>query len=305
MWTSASIPAIRCGRPVTARCLHNASRMTDLVRLGHGLHRPAETVADLTDRVAAFLDVLPPETVVGGITAARLHGFWLPKAQPGEKLEFVINRDPRRPHQLAHSRRDEIATRRRAITRDEVTVTNRFSILSPARTWVDLCENFCLADAVAAGDSVLHQNLASIDDLNEAVRSAFRRRGVLKARTALPLLNARSRSRGESHLRVILVVGGLPYPEVNVPINTDWGEWLAEPDLVYRRARLVLEYNGSDHAGLRRMRKDISRELDIDINDWKIVVFGPSEVFGHPHRIVPYVRCLLDRRDPEWRRRPH
>lgn len=304
MWTMRPIRAARCGRPTGGAERTDAVRMTELVRLGHGLHRPAETVADLTDRVAAFLDVLPPETVVGGITAARLHGFWLPEQTPREKLEFVINRDPRRPHQLAHSRRDEISTRRRAITRDEVVVTNRFSLLSPARTWVDLCEHLSLADIVAAGDSALHQHLASLYELNAAVRSAFRRRGVLKARTALPLLNERSRSRGESHLRVILVVGGLPYPEVNVPINTDWGEWLAEPDLVYRRARLVLEYNGSDHAGVRRMRKDITRELDIDGNDWKIVVFGPSEVFGRPYRIVPYVRGMLDRRDPEWRRRP-
>ena len=38
------------------------------------------------------------------------------------------------------------------------------------------------------------------------------------------------------------------------------------------------------------MRKDISREIDVDGNDWKMVVFGPSQVFGHPYRIDPYVR---------------
>jgi hypothetical protein len=277
--------------------------MTELVRLAHGLHRPVDSADQLADRVAAFLDILPPETVVGGITAARLHGFWLPSASAREKLEFVLNRDPRRPHQLAHSRRAEISTRRRALSRDEIVITDRFAMVSPARTWVDLCERISLADAVAAGDSALHLGIVSFGELDEAVRCAFRRRGVLRARTALSLLNGRSRSRGESHLRVVLVVGGLPCPEVNIPINTEDGDWLAEPDLVYRRARLVLEYNGSDHADVRRMRKDITRELDVDSNEWKIVVFGPNEVFLHPYRIVPYVRGLLDRRDPEWRRR--
>ncbi len=241
---------------------------------------------------------------MGGITAARLHGLWLPSAAAGEKLEFVITGDPRRPRDLAHSRRNEIVTRRRALRRDEILVSDRFALVSPTRAWIDLCETLSLADAVAAGDSILHQRLGSLGQLQDAVRAAHRRRGVRIARAALSLLNERSRSRGESHLRVIVVVGGLPCPEVNVAINTDWGEWLAEPDLVYRRARLALEYNGRDHADVRRTRKDISREIDVDSNDWKVVVFGPREVFGHPHRIVPYVRAILDRRDPDWRRRP-
>ncbi|HEY2298102.1 MAG TPA: hypothetical protein VGH43_10275 [Jatrophihabitans sp.] len=88
-----------------------------------------------------------------------------------------------------------------------------------------------------------------------------------------------------------------------MPIYTDDGEWLAEPDLHYKAARLALEYNGSDHSGVRRMRRDITREIDIDWNDWKVVVFGPNEVFRFPWRIAPYVRGQLQARDPGWWRR--
>ena len=46
-------------------------------------------------------------------------------------------------------------------------------------------------------------------------------------------------------------------------IYSDVGEWLAEPDLSYDEARLALEYNGADHAKVERMRRDITRELDV------------------------------------------
>ncbi len=187
--------------------------------------------------------------------------------------------------------------------RDEIDVIDGIPVLSVARTWVDLAERLSLEDVVAAGDGIL-RGQASVPDLEQALRRARRRRGVRKARAAFDLLDPRSRSRGESHLRCALVLGGLPWPEVNVPIYTEHGEWLAEPDLTYLCARLALEYNGREHAEVGRTRRDMTREIDIDQNKWKVVVFGPSEVFGHPYRIAPYVRAMLDERDPGWARRP-
>jgi hypothetical protein len=174
---------------------------------------------------------------------------------------------------------------------------------SEPRTWIDLAESFRLEDLVAAGDSVL-RGTAGRYELDEAVRRAVGRRGVLRAREALTLLDERSRSRPESHLRCALVLGGLPWPEVNEAILTRHGEWLAEPDLHYKGARLALEYNGEVHADTDQMRNDITRELDIDSEHWKVVVFGPREVFQRPYRLAPYVRSILDRRDPDWWRRP-
>lgn len=278
-------------------------RMSAFVRLGHGLYRPASTVDSLPDRIAAYLDVLPPGTVVGGITAARLHGLWLPLPDADERIEFVLTRPQTKARALAGCRRGEIATRRRAVAHDEIEIVDGLPVLSPARTWVDLAERLGLADVVAAGDSAL-RGPTTAAHLDEALRRARHRRGVLRARAAFDLLDPRSRSRGESHLRCVLVVGGLPWPEVNVPIFTEHGEWLAEPDLTYLLARLALEYNGSAHADVERSRKDITREIDIDQNLWKVVVFGPSQVFAHPYRVVPYVRAMLDERDPGWSRRP-
>jgi hypothetical protein len=98
-------------------------------------------------------------------------------------------------------------------------------------------------------------------------------------------------------------VAGLPEPAVNEPIWTAEHEWLAEPDLHYRHARLAIEYNGADHAHARRMRRDITRELDVEDHRWRVQVVGPAEVFGRPDQVASRVRRLLDERDPGWRAR--
>jgi hypothetical protein len=280
--------------------------MTELLRLSHGVHRPADAVRDLSDRCAAFLDVLPAGAVIGGMTAARLHGLWLPPGRDDESIEMIVTRRGLRPHEYAGSRRREIRVRRRTLRRDEVVEVAGLPVVDEARTWVDLAETLRIEDLVAAGDSVLCAR-QSRDDLIRAVDHAQHRRGVRRAREALALLDPRSRSRPESWIRCTLVRAGLPWPEVNVPICNEYGEWLAEADLLYRRARLVIEYNGADHASVLRMRRDISRELDIEEGGWHVLVFGPVEVFRRTHRLAPeFARCSTAaiRAGPEDERRP-
>jgi hypothetical protein len=100
-----------------------------------------------------------------------------------------------------------------------------------------------------------------------------------------------------------MICGGLPMPEVNRPIYSADGEWLAEPDLHYKRARLALEYNGADHAAVRRMRSDITRNVSVLGGNWLSIPFGPVEVFGRPDQAASLVAHYLDERDPGWRQR--
>jgi hypothetical protein len=259
-------------------------------------------VATLADTCTALLSALPAGAIVGGVTAARLHGMWLPEAGAGERPEFILTRKGLRPHEFPGSRRREMRVRRRSVSGDDIVLVHGVPMTSAARSWLHLAERFDVNDLVAAGDSALRAG-ATTAELEEAVRSGRRCRGVVRARQALQLLDPRSRSRPESHLRCNLVLGGLPWPKVNRAIYTRHGEWLAEPDLHYEEAKLALEYNGADHAKPSQMRKDITRELDVDEHGWKVVVFGPAQVFGRPWRIAPYVAAMLDERDPGWRTR--
>lgn len=60
---------------------------------------------------------------------------------------------------------------------------------------------------------------------------------------------------------LLLVDAGLPEPEINVPVLDDDGNLVAEVDLLYRDARLIIEYEGDGHrANAKTFRKDLERE---------------------------------------------
>ena len=257
---------------------------------------------DLRDRCARAVSSAGRFAVVGGIAAATLHGLWVPPG-PIPRPEVVVVAAARPPRAVTAIQRRDLRPRRQMLRPDEIAIVDGVPVTTPARTWLGLSASLQLPDLVALGDSILHLGRSTKEDLERAVRRGGGRRGVVRARQALRLLDGRSRSRPESHLRVVLVLDGLPAPEVNVAIFDEHGGWLAEPDLVYREARLAIEYNGADHVKVRRMRNDISRTLDVEDGGWRQVTFGPRQVFGQPHRVVAHVQALLDMRDPGWRAR--
>jgi hypothetical protein len=231
--------------------------------------------------------------VVSGLTAARLHGLWLPDQEgPGERIEVIVHPEQAPQRMRSHNRRSEVRARRQLLLPDEVTDLGGLEIVTEARCWLDMADRLRPADLVALGDSALRGS-ATKDEMETLVKRAYHRRGVVLARRVLPLLDSRSRSRPESHLRFVLVDAGLPKPAVNEPIYNSLGEWLGEPDLSYKDVRLAIEYNGAAHADIGRMRRDITRELDIEFRgSWRTVVFGPTEVFQRPDEVVLHVRRL-------------
>jgi len=267
--------------------------MDELIRVTRGVWRPADAVDDLPGRCAALLTASPDGTVVAGWAAAELHRLWLPSGSD-DRIELILRRDAEVPRRHAGSRRCELRGRRRVLHPDEVGSVCGLPVTSPPRTWLDLAERLVMADLVALGDCVLRCGHGT-GELARVLGRARHRRGVVKARAALPLLNARSRSRPESHLRFALVSAGLPEPEVNRPIYAN-GEWLAEPDLHYADAMLAIEYNGALHAKPDRMRRDITRDVDIQHRGgWRTLTVGPDEVFKRPEQTAALVRELRRR----------
>lgn len=90
----------------------------------------------------------------------------------------------------------------------------------------------------------------------------------------------------------------LPRFEVNEPVYRSDGGWLAEPDLSLAEAKIALEYQGADHAEVRRMRKDIARSTDMRRDRWVVIEYRPAEVFGRPQLIAPELRSLVRERAP-------
>ena len=292
------VGAIFHAEPMRSTSLRDS--LDSSVRIARNCWLPAAQASDLAARCAAVLDSSPADTVIGSITAARLHGLWLPDHR--EEIHVVTASPGRAGRSMTRTRRPEFVAHRFQLRAHDVTIAHGLPITTIARTWRDLAATMGLADLVAAGDRALQLG-ASRQDLADAVAAAASARHTRCARKALGWLDARSRSRPESHLRVALRCGRLPEFEVNEAIYRDEGGWLAEPDLSLAEARLALEYQGRDHANERRMRKDITRARDLRAEGWQCLYYGPAEVFGRPWTIAHEVFAAVRERAPHLVRR--
>lgn len=273
--------------------------LADSVRLARGCWgRPAE-VEELALRCALLLETSAEDTVVVGTTAARLHELWLPSLP--DEVHLATGVPGLSGTAMTRTRRPEIRAHRRQLPTTDVLMIDGVPRTTMARTWRDLAPLLDLPSLVAAGDSVLRAGVTS-GELAEVLARTGRHAGIGRARAALALLDGRSRSRPESHLRVAASAPDLPRFEVNEPVHRSDGGWLAEPGLSLAEAKIALEYQGADHAEVGRMRKDITRSTDMRRDRWVVIEYGPAEVFGRPQLIAPELRLLVRERAPHLRR---
>lgn len=259
---------------------------------------PLATVEPAPFEIGAWADALAtmsPHAVLSHRSAAQLWGLWIPRFNG---LEVTTPATVRGSTYTTGVQRRTVIAHRRLTGDGDITVHFGLPTCSIERTWLDLAAILDLPDLIAAGDSALRAGAVRADLIERAER-LHRVRGAIAARLAAPLLDARSRSRPESRIRAGIVLSGLPKPEVNTPVYDSNGGWLAEPDLHYRRARLAIEFNGSDHEGRDRMRKDSMRIRGLDREDWKVLVYTAPHAFGRLHEVVDDVYRDLCRRDPE------
>ena len=266
-----------------------------LVRVSRGVWLPDGIAEHQPARLAALLAVLPPGSVVSGITAAELYGLWVPRSS---HVDITVPAGSQPTALAAIPRRRGVVAHRRHLPEKDVVSLVGVRATSLVRTWCDLAAVLDLPDLVAAGDSALRIGAVRIEELAAEVAVGRRRRGSPIARLAVTMLDDRSRSRPESHVRVALLRAGLPYPQVNMPVYDERGGWLAEPDLSYPEARLAIEYQGAVHADPRQMRKDTARQTDLQRCDWIVLCYTADQIFRHPELLAQDATNALTRRAP-------
>jgi AbiEi antitoxin C-terminal domain len=208
---------------------------------------------------------LPPDGVVGGWAAAYLHGA---RDLDGKGFQGI----GRAPLPLLLPRRLHLADREGVVhwrgpldTADVVDVRG-MRVTSPVRTAFDVARRSrTLEGAIVALDVMGRQVGVTATDVERYGTGHRRARGLPLLRRALPLVDARSRSVGESRLRFLWIVSaGLPRPECNPYLIDKLGQVVGMPDLLLVVAGLVGEYDGAHHRDLRAHTLDNGREEDFE-----------------------------------------
>ncbi|MBO0681826.1 MAG: DUF559 domain-containing protein [Candidatus Dormibacteraeota bacterium] len=232
--------------------------------------------------LAAVCRRLPLGSVFSGRTAAYLHGLDIAPCDP---VEATI------PSPFSVSARAGVCLRRADLADDDVANRRGLPVTSAVRTVADLGGRDPLTEAVVAVDMALHKRLVDRSQLRAYADAHRGRSGVARLRRARVFAEPASESPMETRLRMLLVLAGLPRPQVQVPLRDAWGRFLARADLYYPAQGLALEYDGGTHR--ESLVQDDRRQNQLMDAGYRLLRFTAADVFRAPDTVVALVRGTL------------
>jgi very-short-patch-repair endonuclease len=151
-----------------------------------------------------------------------------------------------------------------------------------------------LVEAVVIADLALHARLVNRVRLGDWIEGRAGKKGVQRARRVLALAEADAESQMETRLRMLLVLNGLPRPELQFTIRDEAGAPVARPDLFYREQRLAIEYDGETHRA--SLVEDNRRQNRLLMSGVRLLRFTASDVLRRPEGVLSQVRDMLAKR---------
>lgn len=187
--------------------------------------------------------MLPPDAVLTGSTALRLHG-----AGVGDE-------------ELVRAATATAAQTRRAglrLSRVGTLPDHDGAVATPLAAWCDARTELDLVELVAAGDALVRNGLVEVDEVL-AMAEEVTGRGSRHLRRAASLVRERVDSLPETRLRLCLVLAGLPEPRTNVTLGHE-DRVIGRVDLLVEDHGLILEYDGDQHRDSGQWNVDLDRD---------------------------------------------
>lgn len=242
-------------------------------------------------RAQAALVVHPPTAFASHVTAAQVYGV----PTPPHPQQHVTVADPRE-----RTKREGIACH--VARTDEVAEVAGVRVSSPSRMFVELASMLSLVDLVVVGDALVRLGRVTPAGLVQACAESERRFASRAARAA-SYVRGEVDSPMETRLRMLIVLAGLPEPEVNHVLRDEHGRVTRRLDLSYPSVRLIVEYDGRQHVEVRsNWVSDLRRREEFDDQGWRILVVTSEGIYRSPGETVARVHRSL--RERGWRGLP-
>jgi hypothetical protein len=265
---------------ITPRQLRGASWR----RIGFGQYAWAGLVASPELILASVLTRLPSRAAFSGRSAAWLHGL---DFAPCDPVEVTI------PKGGGSSRFAGVSVRQALLPAGDLDLRRGLPTTSALRTVFDLGSRPPPLEAVVAVDMALHARLVNLSDARNLAAEHEGSRGIRQFRRVVEVAEPGAESPMESRLRMLLILGGLPRPEVQVSLHDDHGRFLGRADLYYPAHRLILEYDGGTHR--TSLIQDNRRQNRLFNAGFRMLRFTFADVNGSPDAVVNQVRAALRR----------
>ncbi|MGX6511127.1 hypothetical protein [Rhodococcus sp. SJ-2] len=221
--------------------------------------------------------------VLAGRSAAALHGCrWIDTLAPAELIR-------------GGSRRGSagLVVHGDTLLDDEVCHVDSMAVTTPARTGFDIGRWLDPDDAIAQLDALCRATHLIPRDILELAGRHPHERGLVQLGTVLAKVDPGAESIPESRVRLLLIRGGLPVPETQLPI-VDGARVIARADMGWRRWRTAVEYDGTHHWTDERQRtRDIERYEECASLGWSMIRVNSEQLRRRPKSIVNRVRLRL------------
>ena len=188
------------------------------------------------ERTAAAARAVEPGTVFSHASALALHGLPL--------HGMVLDRPTATRHRAGGGSRRSSALRVANLPLDGVVqMLDGIPVTSPARTIVDVARTSGLESGVCAADQAIRRGLCTRLDLQVEADKAKGRTGVARARALPERTSGLAESVLETLIRLILVMAGVPEPELQVRLAVRGGKRF-RVDFFWPQWRLIGEADG-------------------------------------------------------------
>lgn len=158
---------------------------------------------------------------------------------------------------------------------------------SPLRTAFDLARREPRIEAVAALDALgCRCGVDPAGILDVAARHPGVR-GIGRLADLVALADPRAESPMETRVRLALVDGDLPPPDLQFPVGP------YRLDLAYPAVLLAIEYDGEHHRTPEQARYDLERQSYLDARGWTVVRPSARDVLVAPDALADRVRREL------------
>lgn len=246
----------------------------------------------------AYATRMPDGQVFSHWTAAILLDLRLPEGARGREdtssLLHVAVRGPDRAPRRKGIRGHEVVAQTKI-----VRAASGLRVTSPIDTWIQLARVLSVDDLIVMGDGLLSRKdpRATMAQLVSAVALAVNLPGIARLREALEGIRANTDSARETMLRLLIVRGGLPEPEVNAVITNRYGATIGLGDLVYAKERVLVEYDGRGHwDNDRQFARDIRRLDEFMEEGWRVIRVDKA-LMAQTATLLGKIRTALEQSD--------
>lgn len=271
-------------------------RASDVARSSRLIYFPGGWDFDIRS-LARALSAATPGGWISHLTAAIVHGLWLPVWCCGSR-ELHLSK----PKVLPPVRRQGVVGHTVLAFPDEVTALDGIRISTPARTWLDLARILPLEDLVAVGDQLVRYPRPGLEirtepwATREQLRTMLKRhpklQGIVKAREAAELIRVGADSAPETFLRLALTAAGLPEPELQLRLVPE-DPYSPAADMGYREPRIAIQYDGAHHRTREQHSRDIRRDEVFNSAGWRYFKFNADDLANDFRGAVRRVRIAL------------